>query len=111
MDEGIHVAGVLAGDVVLDVEALHLAREVAAEGAGIELGDRGDAGLAGNDVGPALRHRVAHGTDQTKTGDDDATTTHFRILSGSAKPKTTAAHRGHESPGAAARYRGLTLLR
>src|ERR1700712_3563979 len=87
MDEGIHVAGVLAGDVVLDVEALHLAREVAAEGAGIELGDRGDAGLARNDVGPALRHRVAHGTDQTKTGDDDATTTHFRILSGSEEPK------------------------
>ena len=76
MDEGVHVAGFLRGDVLLDAEALDLTGEPGGHGRGIELGDAGDAGLARNEIAPGLIDRVAHGGDEAQAGDDDATTGH-----------------------------------
>jgi len=74
VDEGVHVAGLLAGDVFLDVEALHLAGEAAGKRGRVELRDVGDAGAAGQQVGPAFGHGVANRADQPEACDDDATT-------------------------------------
>src|SRR5690606_3375232 len=52
LDEGIHTTGVLGRQVLRDVEVLHLACNLRGETAGIELGDSGNAGLAGDEIGP-----------------------------------------------------------
>jgi hypothetical protein len=46
----------------------------------IELGDGGDAGLAGNQIGPAFGNRVSDGRHKAKPSDDDATTAHYFFL-------------------------------
>ena len=76
MDERVHMARFLGGNVVLDVEALHLAREARGEGRCVELRDGGDAGLARDQIGPAVGDGIADGRDDAKTGNDDATTAH-----------------------------------
>ncbi|MBB4842389.1 tryptophan synthase beta subunit [Paucibacter oligotrophus] len=76
MDETIHRPRFFAGHVVGNIEALHLTSELAGESGSIKSADAVNAGLTGQDIGPALSHRVTHGADQTKTSDDDATTAH-----------------------------------
>jgi hypothetical protein len=78
VDEGIHVAGFLGGHVVLDLEALDLARELAGQVGRVEAGDPVDATAAGDDGVPAIGHRVAHGTDEPQARDDDAAARHGR---------------------------------
>jgi hypothetical protein len=46
MDEGIHVAGFLGRDVILDIEAFDFAGKAGAESCCVKLGDVGDAGFA-----------------------------------------------------------------
>jgi hypothetical protein len=57
MDEGVHVAGFLAGDVVLDIEALDLTGKPAGQPRGIETGDVVDAALGRPGCWPSLRPR------------------------------------------------------
>ena len=80
VDEGVHVPGFFGGDVILDVEAFDFARKLARKVTCIEAGDVGDARFAFEQIGPTLRHRVAHGADQAKSSDDDAATVH--VISG-----------------------------
>ena len=74
MDEAIHVPGFLGGDVILDLEALDLTREMARHAAGVEAGDGGNAGTSGEDVGPAFGNGIADRADQAKTCNDDTAT-------------------------------------
>ena len=60
MDERIHVARFLAGDVVLDIEALHLAGETRGERRCIELRDIGNTRLAGDQSGPGVGNSIAN---------------------------------------------------
>jgi hypothetical protein len=55
-----------------DVEALDFAGELAGEGTGVERLDGVDARLAGQQVGPALGHRISDGSDATESGHDNA---------------------------------------
>jgi hypothetical protein len=89
VDEGIHVAGFLAGHVGLDIKAFHLACDLAGEGRSIELGDQVDAASAGQDVAPAFGHRVAHGADEAQAGDDDAAPAqHLAVRPSGASPRS-----------------------
>jgi hypothetical protein len=76
VDEHVHMPRVLGRHPVLDLEALDLAGKAASQWTGVELGDRGDARSSGQDVGPGRLDGVADRCDQTKSGDDDATTAH-----------------------------------
>ena len=76
MNERIHRARFFRRHVRLDTEALDLACDLAGKAGRVKLGDAVDAGLAGKNVGPGLRHRVTHGADATQAGHDNATTTH-----------------------------------
>jgi hypothetical protein len=78
VDEGVHVAGLLAGEVILDIEALDLAGNAAGEGGRIETRDAVDAAAPGHQVGPTLGHAVAHRADQPEAGNDDAATAHCK---------------------------------
>jgi hypothetical protein len=72
MDEAVHVARLLLGDVLGDVETPHLTCELAGERAGVERFDGVDARPAGQQVGPGLGHRVSDGSNATETGHDNA---------------------------------------
>jgi hypothetical protein len=76
MDESIHVPPFLGRKVLIPIEALHFPGEMAGEIAGIKAGDAVNAGLTGQDVGPAFSHRISNGADQTKSSNDNATTAH-----------------------------------
>src|SRR5690606_29086302 len=73
MDERIHAARFLRGDVLLDVEVANLAGKPGREVAGIEMRDRPNAALAGPDVRPGFIDRIADGRNDAETGNDDAT--------------------------------------
>ncbi len=73
MDEGIHVAAFLAGQVVLDDEVLHFARETGRKLRCVELGDVGDARLARQGCFPRVGNGIADRGDATQAGDDDTT--------------------------------------
>src|SRR5574344_753891 len=76
MDEGVHGARIFGAHVLLHVEAFDLTGNLAGEGLRIELGDAVNTGLAGQNIGPGIGHRVPHGTDATQAGHDNATTAH-----------------------------------
>ncbi len=76
VDEGVHVPGFLAGDVVLDIEALDLACNPAGEVRRIKAGDGTYTGAPSQQVGPAVLHGIAHRADETQPGDDDAPARH-----------------------------------
>ena len=50
MDEGVH-AGLLWPDVLVNLEALDLSREMTGQDAGVKAGDGGNAERPGQDVG------------------------------------------------------------
>ena len=76
MNEAIHVARFFLRDVLGDVETFDLACKVAGQGTGIECGNCGNAGFSGKQIGPGVRHRVAHGADTTQACHNDAATAH-----------------------------------
>jgi hypothetical protein len=57
MDESIHAARILGRNIVRDVKVLDLAGNLGRKGGGVELGDMGDTGAAGQDVLPCLLRR------------------------------------------------------
>ena len=76
VDEAVHGPRLFGADVGLQVEPFDLARNLAGKGRCVELGDVVNAGLAGQEVGPGITHRIAHGGDATQAGHDNATTAH-----------------------------------
>jgi hypothetical protein len=59
MDKPIHVAGILTGDVILDIEAFDFARETGREGFCVEQGNVADARLASQGRAPRFSNRIA----------------------------------------------------
>ncbi|MNS72848.1 hypothetical protein D3C72_1062680 [compost metagenome] len=80
MDKRIHTGGFLRRNIFLDVETLHFTGKMDGERGVIEFGDGGNAGLAGNQVGPAFGNRVSDRRHKAKPSDDDATTAHYDFL-------------------------------
>ncbi|MNV92333.1 hypothetical protein D3C71_1869130 [compost metagenome] len=76
MDEAVHTARIFCADIGLDIKPLDLTRDLAGKVRGIELGNEVNSGLAGQDIGPGIRHRVTYGADATQAGHDNATTAH-----------------------------------
>src|SRR5207248_153694 len=70
MDEGIHAARFLGRQIAGDIETLHLARDLRAQAGGIEAGNAGDSGLAGNDIGPRLGDADSDWSNNAETGND-----------------------------------------
>ena len=66
----VHLAGFLAVDELSCVEILHLAGEGSLELRGIEVCDRAGAADAFLNIFPSFGHRVAHGCQSTKAGND-----------------------------------------
>ena len=81
MDEGIHVARFLRGQVFLDIEALHLAREAGRIVRCVELGDVGDAGSTGDQIGPTVGNIIANRRNQPKACNDNSTAAHGTLFS------------------------------
>src|SRR5690606_31011288 len=80
LDEGIHLPCILGVEVRADVEALDRAAESRIEAAGIEVFDRGNTALAGQNVPPAILDGVSHWRDQTQPGHHNPSTSHPRYL-------------------------------
>src|SRR5437763_10830686 len=70
MDEAIHAARFLGRQIAGDIETLHLARDLRAQAGGIEAGNAGDSGLAGNDIGPRLGDADSDWSNDAETGND-----------------------------------------
>ena len=79
MDEHIHAARFLGGQIGGDVESLHLAGNARSEVTRIEAGDRTNATLAGDQVFPGLGNSIADRRNHAETGDDDSTTRHGQL--------------------------------
>ncbi|OPZ05180.1 MAG: hypothetical protein BWZ09_01267 [Alphaproteobacteria bacterium ADurb.BinA305] len=79
VDEHIHAASFLGRQVGGHVEVFHLACDAGGEVARVETGDRTDAALAGDQVGPGFGNSIADRRDHAQTGDDDSTTRHRRL--------------------------------
>lgn len=79
VDEGVHGAGIFGVDVGSKIEIFDLARNLAGEGGSIKLRDEIDTGLTGKQIGPGLRHRVAHGAHTTQACHDDTAASHAVI--------------------------------
>jgi hypothetical protein len=77
VDEQVHAARLFRRHVRRDVEALHLAGDLAGEARGIEAGDARDAGLAGERALPGFGNRVADRADDAQAGDGDSAAGHF----------------------------------
>src|SRR5581483_5192807 len=75
VDEGVHLLDVLRRDVLRRIEITHFARDPRREAAGVEMRDRADAALAGEDVSPRGRDVVADRRNHPESGYHDA----FRI--------------------------------
>ena len=73
MDEGIHMAAFLAGQVVLDVEVLHFARETGRKWRCVETGDIGDARFARQGAFPRFGNAVTDRGNATQASYDDTT--------------------------------------
>ena len=69
----------LAGNVGADIEVTHFAGHLAGHGLRVELADAGDAGFAGDDVGPTGCDIVADRL-QAKAGDDDSASCQDALL-------------------------------
>ena len=76
VDEGVHVAGVLGREVVLDLETLHFASEPAGQCRGIEFRDLPNAAAPAEQVRPAFGNRVAHRAHVPEAGHDNASPVH-----------------------------------
>ena len=70
MNESIEAARFLRRKVFGYVEAFDLARYLRGKRRRIEAGDAGDAGFAGEDVGPGFRETDADGRNDAETSDD-----------------------------------------
>src|SRR5690606_12470305 len=80
VDERLHLLGVLGRDEDGGVEITDLAGDAGAEPAGVEIGDRADAGSAVDDAVPTAGQGVAQRRYHAHAGDHDATLTHWRLL-------------------------------
>ena len=76
VDERVVAARFLAGQVLRDVEALHLAGDLRRKRRRVEARDPRDPRAPGEDARPRLRDADADGRNDAKTGDDDATAGH-----------------------------------
>ena len=74
MDEGIHAACILGGDVAGDVEISDFTGKSNREGGCIESGDRANARTAGNNILPALFDAVSNRADEPQTSNYNSTT-------------------------------------
>ena len=70
MDESIHAARFFGGQILGDIEPLDLPGHLRGEAGGVEAGDVGDAGFAGEDVGPSLADTDADGRNDAQAGDN-----------------------------------------
>jgi hypothetical protein len=68
VDEDIHPARFLRRHVDADIEATHLAGDLAAEGGGIELGDAVDAGTPGDQPVPGGLQVIAERAHHAEPG-------------------------------------------
>ena len=73
MDEGIHGARLLGGDILVDLEPLDLTRDLAGKVRCIETGDPADAGTAGDEVRPGFAYGIAYGSDAPEASHNNAT--------------------------------------
>jgi hypothetical protein len=73
MDKRIHVAAFLAGQVILDDEVLHFARETGRKWRGVEPGDVGDARFARQGAFPRFGNGVTDRGNATQASYDDTT--------------------------------------
>src|SRR5690606_27699238 len=73
MDERIHLAGILGGQIILDLEIPDRAAEAHRKGAGVEMLDRTDAAPAGQDVLPSRGNGTTNRGNDTQAGDYYAT--------------------------------------
>ena len=78
--ERVVAAGFLGGQVLADVEFLHLAGDVHRKVRRVEARDPGDAGTARDDVRPRRRQPDADRRDDSQPGNDDAAVGHVRSV-------------------------------
>ena len=78
MNETVHGSRLFGGNVGLEVKILDFTRDPARHRRSVETGDGTNAGLTGDQVGPCLGHRVAHGADASQTRDNNAAPGHRR---------------------------------
>lgn len=71
MDKGIHLARFLGRDILRDVKAFDLARDMGGQGRRIESRDTANARTSVDDIVPSGGHIVAHGGNDAQAGDDD----------------------------------------
>ena len=76
MDEGVEVPQLLRVHPVGGVEVPHFPGNARWERRGVEAGDRADARLAGDQIGPAGLDVVTDRRDEAKARNDDATLAH-----------------------------------
>jgi hypothetical protein len=79
MDEGIHPARFLRGQVGGDVEVLHFAGNLRLERRGIELRDAADPALSGKQVVPGFGNAIPNRRDKSQTGDDHTASRHDEL--------------------------------
>ena len=93
VNEAVHMARFFLGDVPGDVETLDLACKLAGEGAHIELGDRVDARIPGQQVGPGFGDGISDRSEATESGHDDAAFGHAGIPFWKLRPLAGARRR------------------
>ncbi|MOA00921.1 hypothetical protein D3C78_1203010 [compost metagenome] len=76
VDECVHSPRILGAEIGLQIKPLDLTCNLAGKVRRVELRDEVNSGLAGQNIGPGIRHRVTHGADATQAGHDNATTAH-----------------------------------
>jgi len=70
MDKNIHAASVLGGKIGCNVKIFNFPCYLRSKCRGIETGNPRDAGLAGKNVVPRVRNRIADGRDHAQSGND-----------------------------------------
>jgi hypothetical protein len=78
VNEAVHGPGFFGRHVGLEIKVFDFARKPASYGSSVKTSDRTNAGLTGDQVGPCIRHRVAHGADASQTRDNNAAPGHRR---------------------------------
>jgi hypothetical protein len=73
MDKGIHMAAFLAGQVLLDVEVLHFARETGRKWRGVETGNGSNARFACQGCVPRFGNGVTDRGNAAQASYDDTT--------------------------------------
>jgi hypothetical protein len=80
MDEIIHAPRIFGRNIAGYVKVLDLASKLDREGAGIKLGNEGDAGAASQNILPGFFDGVSDWANDAKTGDYNSATCQGALL-------------------------------